>query len=42
MEERRASQVRFEKFVTLRDKAQFLGTMYTGMDLASNLKVVFL
>jgi serine/threonine protein kinase/tetratricopeptide (TPR) repeat protein len=36
--ERQASQARFQKFVSLRDEAQFLGTLYTGMDLAANLK----
>jgi serine/threonine protein kinase/Tfp pilus assembly protein PilF len=36
--EQRASQVRFEKFGSLRDEAQFLGSLHTGMDLAANLK----
>jgi serine/threonine protein kinase/tetratricopeptide (TPR) repeat protein len=36
--DRRASQARFQKFVKLRDEAQFLGTLYTGMDLAANLQ----
>lgn len=36
--ERRSSQTRFEKFATLRDEAQFLGSLYTGMDIAENLK----
>ncbi len=35
--DRRASQARFQKFVNRRDEAQFLGTLYTGMDLAANL-----
>jgi eukaryotic-like serine/threonine-protein kinase len=35
--DRRASQARFQKFVKIRDEAQFLGTLYTGMDLAANL-----
>jgi tetratricopeptide (TPR) repeat protein len=35
---RRASQARLQKFVNLRDEAQFLGTLYTGMDLAANLE----
>ena len=35
--DRRASQVRLQQFVTKRDEAQFLGTLYTGMDLAANL-----
>lgn len=33
-----ASQERFAKFGQLRDEAQFLGSLYTGMDLAANLK----
>jgi serine/threonine protein kinase/tetratricopeptide (TPR) repeat protein len=36
--DRRASRDRFQKFGSLRDQAQFLGTLYTGMDLAANLK----
>ncbi len=36
--DRRASQVRFRKFASARDEAQFLGTLYTGMDLAANLE----
>jgi len=36
--DRRASQARFQKFVKIRDEAQFLGTLYTGMDLAANLE----
>ena len=36
--DRRASQARFQKFVNIRDEAQFLGTLYTGMDLAANLE----
>jgi serine/threonine protein kinase/tetratricopeptide (TPR) repeat protein len=36
--DRQASRARFEKFARLRDEAQFLGTLYTGMDLAANLK----
>ncbi len=36
--DRRASQVRYRKFVNARDEAQFLGTLYTGMDLAANLE----
>ncbi len=28
--DRRASQARFQKFVNIRDEAQFLGTLYTG------------
>jgi serine/threonine protein kinase/tetratricopeptide (TPR) repeat protein len=35
--DRRASQVRFDKFAVLRDEAQFLGTLHTGMDLSANL-----
>jgi serine/threonine protein kinase/Flp pilus assembly protein TadD len=35
--DRRASQARFQQFGNLRDEAQFLGTLYTGMDLAANL-----
>ncbi len=35
--DRRASESRFQEFVTKRDEAQFLGTLYTGMDLAANL-----
>ena len=36
--DRRASQARFQQFVKIRDEAQFLGTLYTGMDLAANLE----
>jgi eukaryotic-like serine/threonine-protein kinase len=36
--DRRASQVRLQQFVTKRDEAQFIGTLYTGMDLAANLE----
>jgi serine/threonine protein kinase/predicted Zn-dependent protease len=36
--DRQASQARVQKFQKLRDEAQFLGTLYTGMDLAANLK----
>jgi eukaryotic-like serine/threonine-protein kinase len=36
--ERRASRGRFQSFASLRDEAQFLGTLYTGMDLAANLQ----
>lgn len=36
--ERLTSQERFANFATLRDEAQFLGSLYTGMDLAANLK----
>jgi serine/threonine protein kinase/tetratricopeptide (TPR) repeat protein len=36
--DRLASQTRFVGFVALRDEAQFLGSLYTGMDLAENLK----
>ncbi len=36
--DRRASQARFQKFANIRDEAQFLGTLYTGMDLAANLE----
>jgi eukaryotic-like serine/threonine-protein kinase len=35
--DRRTSQARLQQFVTKRDEAQFLGTLYTGMDLAANL-----
>jgi serine/threonine protein kinase/tetratricopeptide (TPR) repeat protein len=34
---RRTSGQRFASYVNLRDQAQFLGTLYTGMDLAANL-----
>ncbi len=34
----RAAQEQFQKFADLRDEAQFLGSLYTGMDLAANLK----
>jgi serine/threonine protein kinase/tetratricopeptide (TPR) repeat protein len=36
--DRRESRARLQSFVGLRDEAQFLGTLYTGMDLAANLK----
>ncbi len=36
--ERRGSQARFEEFGMLRDEAQFLGSLYTGMDVAENLR----
>jgi eukaryotic-like serine/threonine-protein kinase len=36
--DRRASEARFKQFVKNRDEAQFLGTLYTGMDLAANLE----
>jgi eukaryotic-like serine/threonine-protein kinase len=36
--DRRASQARLQQFVSTRDEAQFLGTLYTGMDLAANLE----
>jgi tetratricopeptide (TPR) repeat protein len=36
--ERTASKARLERFVGLRDRAYFLGTLYTGMDLTTNLK----
>ena len=36
--DRRASQARLQQFVSKRDEAQFLGTLYTGMDLAANLE----
>jgi tetratricopeptide (TPR) repeat protein len=36
--DRRASQARFQQFNAKRDEAQFLGTLYTGMDLAANLE----
>src|SRR5262249_9475462 len=35
--DRRTSQARLREFAALRDEAQFLGTLYTGMDLAANL-----
>ncbi len=35
--DRQASHDRLRQFVKLRDEAQFLGTLYTGMDLAANL-----
>ncbi len=35
---RKAAQARFQQFVKLRNEAQFLGTLYTGMDLAHNLQ----
>jgi serine/threonine protein kinase/tetratricopeptide (TPR) repeat protein len=37
-DDRRASQARYGEFANLRDDAQFLGTLYTGMDLAANLE----
>jgi serine/threonine protein kinase/Tfp pilus assembly protein PilF len=36
--DRRESQARFQGFGKLRDEAQFLGTLYTGMDLSANLE----
>ncbi len=36
--DRRESQARLQRFVVKRDEAQFLGTLYTGMDLAANLE----
>ncbi len=33
-----ASRSRLQSFAGLRDEAQFLGTLYTGMDLAANLE----
>jgi serine/threonine protein kinase/tetratricopeptide (TPR) repeat protein len=36
--DRQASQARFQQFVGLRDEALFLGCLYTGMDLAGNIK----
>jgi serine/threonine protein kinase/tetratricopeptide (TPR) repeat protein len=36
--EQRAAEAQFQKFADLRDEAQFLGSLYTGMDLAANLK----
>jgi eukaryotic-like serine/threonine-protein kinase len=38
--DRRASEARFQQFVKKRDEAQFLGTLYTGMDLVANLEAV--
>jgi hypothetical protein len=35
---RKGAQARFEQFIKLRNEAQFLGTLYTGMDLAQNLQ----
>jgi len=35
---RKGAQARFQEFVKLRNEAQFLGTLYTGMDLALNLQ----
>jgi serine/threonine protein kinase/tetratricopeptide (TPR) repeat protein len=35
--DRQASHARFQQFGKLREEAQFLGTLYTGMDLAANL-----
>jgi len=37
-EARHASRARFQQFAKWRDEAQFLGTLYTGMDLAENCK----
>ncbi len=34
---RKGAQARFQQFVKLRNEAQFLGTLYTGMDLAPDL-----
>jgi serine/threonine protein kinase/Tfp pilus assembly protein PilF len=34
--ERQASRARFQRFGKWRDEAQFLGTLYTGMELAEN------
>ena len=34
----RASRTRLQQFAVHRDEAQFLGTLYTGMDLAANLE----
>ena len=36
--DRQDSQARFKQFGKNRDEAQFLGTLYTGMDLAANLE----
>ena len=36
--DRRASAARLQRFIASRDEAQFLGTLYTGMDLAANLE----
>ncbi len=36
--DRRESRGRLQSFVGLRDEAQFLGTLYTGMDLTANLQ----
>lgn len=36
--ELRAAQAQFASFGDLRDEAQFLGSLYTGMDLAANVK----
>jgi serine/threonine protein kinase/tetratricopeptide (TPR) repeat protein len=36
--DRRASRARLEQFVAVRDQAQFLGTLYTGMELGANLE----
>ena len=36
--DRKASRARLQTFGKLRDEAQFLGTLYTGMDLAANLQ----
>jgi serine/threonine protein kinase/tetratricopeptide (TPR) repeat protein len=35
---RQASDQRYRSYVAQRDDAQFLGTLYTGMDLAANLQ----
>ena len=36
--DQRASRARLQQFAVHRDEAQFLGTLYTGMDLAANLE----
>ena len=36
--DRQASHTRLQRFAAKRDQAQFLGTLYTGMDLAANLE----
>ncbi|MBI2478347.1 MAG: tetratricopeptide repeat protein, partial [Planctomycetia bacterium] len=36
--DRQASRERLARFVELRDEAQFLGTLYTGMELTANLQ----
>ncbi len=35
--DRQASQARFKTFLALFDEAQFLGSLYTGLDLAANI-----